>query len=35
MVGGAGCALLAYRWYLHRVRVGNDPSGAELPDSER
>ena len=35
MVGGAGCALLAYRWYLHRVRSGTAPSGAELPDSER
>ena len=32
MVAGAGCALLSYHWYLHRVRADAAPSGAELPE---
>jgi len=32
MVGGAGCALLAYRWYVHRVRARTARSGAEQPE---
>ena len=30
MIGGAGCALLAYGWYVHRIGAGTTPA-SKLP----
>jgi len=32
MIAGAGCALLSYGWYLHRLRARTAAAGAELPE---